>query len=206
MCSRFALFRWSREFAAIPGFPPGQQPRWNIAPKQQVLIEYLDDAGNRVLGQALWGLAPAWLKNFSTTPAQARLETLNSQPMFREAFQSRRCLIPINGFYEWRGNQFKRPFWISSEDKLLYMAALREVYPVGDEVFLSTAVITRAAAQQRRPVLLDPLAQQLWLDPASQSEQLLAMLEEARMPLRERALAPFINDPTLDAPECLTPA
>lgn len=87
--------------------------------------------GQRRADMARWGLTPAWLTDLTKTPAHARAETLADQPMFREAFRSRRCLILANGFYEWRGVR-KRPYWISAEGGTLYMAGLWEAYPVGD--------------------------------------------------------------------------
>jgi hypothetical protein len=83
------------------GFPAGQQAQWNISPGDSVLIQrQLDGQRN---WPRRWGLTPAWLTDLSRTPAHARAETLAEQPMFREAFRQRRCLMPANGFYEWRG-------------------------------------------------------------------------------------------------------
>src|SRR5690606_37538123 len=113
MCGRYALFRWSPALATLPGFPSDQQPHWNLAPGSRVLM-LREAAGERQAALARWGLTPAWLTDLSKTPAQARAETLAEQPMFREAFRQRRCLLPANGFYEWRGAR-KRPYWISGE-------------------------------------------------------------------------------------------
>jgi hypothetical protein len=66
-----------------------------------------------------------------------------------------RCLLPANGFYEWRGTQRKRPYWLTpGEGSSLFFAAIWEAYPVQEQVWLSTAVITQAASQ-RRPLILD---------------------------------------------------
>jgi putative SOS response-associated peptidase YedK len=204
MCGRFALFRWSAAFAALPGFPAEQQPHWNIAPGASVLI-LRNEAGQRQLAPARWGLTPAWLTDWSRTPAHARAETLAEQPMFREAFQQRRCLVPANGFYEWRGTARKRPFWLSQEASMLYFAAVWEAFPLAGQTYLSMALVTQAAASQRRPLLLDEAAQQAWLAADTSPEQLQALLAAAPPALRERVLANLINDPKLDAPECLTP-
>jgi putative SOS response-associated peptidase YedK len=204
MCGRFALFRWPAAFAALPGFPSAQQPHWNLAPGASVLM-LRDVDGQREVAAARWGLTPPWLTDWSRTPAQARAETLAEQPMFREAFKQRRCLVPANGFYEWRGTARKRPFWLSQESSLLYFAGVWEAYPVEGHSYLSVAVVTQAAANQRRPLLLDEAGQRAWLAADTPPEQLQALLAGAQPALRERVLANLVNDPKLDAPECLTP-
>lgn len=113
MCGRYALFRWNREFAALPGFPADQQAQWNISPNDSVLMLRAEEDGQRTLARARWGLTPPWLTDLSKTPAHARAETVAEQPMFREALRLRRCLLPANGFYEWRGTQRKRPYWLT---------------------------------------------------------------------------------------------
>ncbi|ERI49959.1 hypothetical protein N878_10065 [Pseudomonas sp. EGD-AK9] len=205
MCGRYALFRWSPALAALPGFPADQQPHWNIAPHGQVLLLRAGAAGTEAAA-ARWGLTPAWLKDLSKTPAHARAETLAEQPMFREPLRLRRGLLPANGFYEWRGAARKRPYWMTNADSLLYFAALWEVYPVGGHEYLSVALITQAAASQRRPLILDEQERALWLSGETGLEQLQALLARPQGGLRERALATLVNDPKLDAPECLTPA
>ena len=71
MSGRFALFRWSPDFAALPGFPADQRPHWNLAPNMQVLMLRQQDGIQR-LDLARWGLTPAWLTDLSRTPAHAR--------------------------------------------------------------------------------------------------------------------------------------
>lgn len=161
--------------------------------------------GQRRVDMARWGLTPAWLTDLSKTPAHARVETLADQPMFREPFRSRRCLILANGFYEWRGVR-KRPYWVSAEGGMTYLAALWEAYPVGDVEYLSLAMVTQPVAGLRRPLVLDEEGQHLWLGAESTSMQLLELLAKPGPQLRERALATLVNDPKLDGPECLTPA
>lgn len=206
MCGRFALFRWTPAFAATAGFPVDQQPHWSISPNSQVLL-LRSVAGERQLARARWGLTPPWLKDLSKTPAQARAETLAEQPMFRDAFRQRRGLLPANGFYEWRGSVRKRPYWLSGDGvPMLHFAALWEAYPVGGHVYLSVAVITLAAASQRRPLILSEAAQQAWLADDTPVSELHSLLVSPQPQLRERVLANLVNDPKLDAPECLTPA
>ncbi len=205
MCGRYALFRWSPAFAALSGFPADQQPHWSLAPGASVLLlRQVDD--ELQLSSVRWGLTPAWLTDFTCTPAQARAETLAEQPMFRDAFRLRRGVLPANGFYEWRGTARKRPYWMTGADSLIYFAALWEAYPVQGHTYLSAAVVTLPAANQRRPLLLDQAGMTAWLDPHTPVDVLQALLTAPQPGLRERPWATLLNDPKLDAPECLTPA
>ncbi len=205
MCGRYALFRWSQDFAALPGFPSDQQPHWSLAPGASVLLLRQIDAQLQ-LSRVRWGLTPAWLTDLTRTPAQARAETISEQPMFREAFRQRRGLLPANGFYEWRGSARKRPYWMTSEGSLGYFAALWEAYPVQGHTYLSAAVVTLPAATLRRPLMLDEAGQAAWLDPETPLETLQELLAQPQPALRERPLATVVNDPRIDGPECLTPA
>jgi len=206
MCGRYALFRWSPAFAALPGFPADQKAQWNISPGDWVMMQRQVEGGVQ-LDRARWGLTPAWLTDLSRTPAHARAETVAEQPMFRDALRQRRCLLPANGFYEWRGNVRKRPYWLTpGEGSSLFFAAIWEAYPVQEQVWLSTAVVTQGAMDQRRPLILDAAGQKAWLDPETPLPVLQSLLASNPMALRERPLANLVNDPKLDAPECLTPA
>lgn len=212
MCGRYALFRWTPAFAALPGFPADQKAQWNISPADSVLMVRATAAAEeggepgRELARARWGLTPPWLTDLSRTPAHARAETVAEQPMFRQAFRERRCLLPANGFYEWRGSVRKRPFWLTpGEGSALYFAAIWEAYPVEGHTYLSVAVITQAAASQRRPLILDAQGQAAWLAGETPLPALQALLAAPQTALRERPLANLVNDPKLNAPECLTP-
>lgn len=205
MCGRYALFRWTPAFAALPGFAADQKAQWNISPGDSVLMLRGGDT-SRELARARWGLTPPWLTDLSRTPAHARAETLAEQPMFRQAFRLRRCLLPANGFYEWRGTTRKRPFWLTpGEGSALFFAAIWEAYPVEGHTYLSVAVVTQAAASQRRPLILDAEGQEAWLAADTPTTTLQALLASPQTALRERALANLVNDPKLNAPECLTP-
>lgn len=211
MCGRYALFRWTPAFAALPGFPADQKAQWNISPTDSVLMLRAgavspEGEPSRELARARWGLTPPWLTDMSRTPAHARAETVAEQPMFRQAFRERRCLLPANGFYEWRGNVRKRPFWLTpGEGSTLYFAAIWEAYPVEGHTYLSVAVVTQAAANQRRPLILDAQGQADWLAGDTALPTLQALLAAPQTALRERPLANLVNDPKLNAPECLTP-
>ncbi|NPY01669.1 SOS response-associated peptidase [Pseudomonas aeruginosa] len=204
MSGRYALFRWNPSLAALPGFPADWRAQWNISPANQVLM-VREDAGARRADLARWGLTPAWLTDLSRTPSHARAETLAEQPMFREAFQQHRCLLPANGFYEWRGVR-KRPYWVSTGERLLFFAGIWEAYPVQGQTWLSVAQVSQAAAEFRRPLLLDEAEQDTWLAPDTPLPALISLLAKPQPNLRSVALAGFVNKPETDGPECLTPA
>lgn len=203
MTSRYALFRWNRELADSAGFPAELQPQWSVAPGARVLM-LREENGVRHADLARWGLTPAWLKDLSRTPAHARTETIADQPMFRDAFAQRRCLLPANGFYEWRGVR-KRPHWISGGG-LICFAGVWEAYPVAGHTYYSVAMLTQAAGDLRRPLILDAAEQAQWLSNDTPPARLLELLQLPQARLREQPLANFINDPTCNGPECLTPA
>lgn len=203
MTSRYALFRWNRELADSAGFPADLQPQWSVAPGARVLM-LREEEGRRQADLARWGLTPAWLKDLSRTPAHARAETIAEQPMFRDAFAQRRCLLPANGFYEWRGVR-KRPHWISGGG-LICFAGVWEAYPVEGHIYYSVAMLTQAAGEMRRPLILDVQEQAQWLSSQTPMARLLELLQLPQARLREQALANFVNDPACNGPECLTPA
>ena len=100
-------------------------PRYNIAPSQPVQI-VRGDNGRRVLVSVRWGLVPFWAKDLSIgyRMINARSETVLSKPAFREAFATRRCLIPADGFYEWkRLGSLKQPFHFGMKDNSLFAFA-----------------------------------------------------------------------------------
>ena len=103
-----------------------EEPRYNIAPTDPVLAIRRDDAGGRVPGRLRWGLVPGrWAERRSGPPLiNARAETLQRQPAFAESFRERRCLIPADGFYEWRDDERgKTPIWVSRPDGDLFAFA-----------------------------------------------------------------------------------
>lgn len=206
MSGRYGLFRWPQALAGLSGFPPELVPRWNLAPGMPVLM-VREHEGELCADMARWGLTPPWLSDFSKAPAHARAEGLAEQPMFSEALQGQRCLIPANGFYEWRGSSGrKKPYWLSAPEGLLYFAGLWACYPLGEQRYLSLAMVTRAAAYLRRPVLLDAAGSRLWLSSQTAPEQLQTLLGGPQPQLHERGLDRRVNDPLLDGPQCLTPA
>src|SRR3954464_14886989 len=120
-------------FRVLPDYPtPNFAPSWNVASTDSLpVVRYDPRAGHRTLDLMRWGLIPYWAKDikigFSTINAMA--ETIDTKPAFREAFQRRRCMVPVDNFYEWKklGPKEKQPYAIALADRsLMALAGLWE--------------------------------------------------------------------------------
>lgn len=178
MCGRF-IQATSGEFLAerfqLPA-APDVTPRYNVAPGQPVGAVRIAEDGGREWATLRWGLIPAWSPEPRTTYStiNARAETVADKPTYRQAFRRRRCLIPADGFYEWRrlANR-KQPYCIAPADREpLAFAGLWEHWERDGQVLEScTILVTQANAllapiHDRMPVILGPAAETCWLDPA----------------------------------------
>jgi putative SOS response-associated peptidase YedK len=152
-------------------------PRYNIAPTRPVpVIRQHPKEPIRKLSLIRWGLIPSWAKDPSAASSMinARAETAATKPAFRDAMKSRRCLIPADGFYEWmRTGKTKQPYCFEVNDgELFAFAGLWDRWkdPSGSWVKTCSILTTRpnavtSAVHDRMPVILDPYAYDLWLDP-----------------------------------------
>ena len=182
MCGRFTLTLDGSALSSLFGFVEFPQwiPRFNIAPCQNILgIRNKIGPGNSVTEAVplRWGLVPRWAKDTKggAMMINARSETAREKPAFRPLVQSRRCLIPADGFYEWQRADGKalRPFLIRRQDRLpLGMAGLWETWigPDGEEVETACILTTSSngvmsAVHDRMPVLLEQAQFDLWLSP-----------------------------------------
>jgi putative SOS response-associated peptidase YedK len=130
MCGRYRLSRRKQLVAEYFDAVPGEDewnPRYNIAPTQPVpIIRQHPKAPRRELSLVRWGLIPAWAKDTSGSAQMinARSETAATRPTFRDAFLSRRCLVPADGFYEWaRTGKAKQPYCFEVDDGELFAFA-----------------------------------------------------------------------------------
>jgi putative SOS response-associated peptidase YedK len=176
MCGRFAQRTDSKRLAKAFGVTevPLVEPRYNIAPTQDILGVYQSEDGREVTFYK-WGLIPSWAKDTSMGAQliNARSETVTEKPAFREAFKKRRCLIPADGFYEWqRTDDKKQPFYFRMRDETPFgFAGLWEQWEGnGREVINSCTILTTEANEvlrsvhDRMPVILHPGDYELWLD------------------------------------------
>jgi putative SOS response-associated peptidase YedK len=156
------------------------EPRYNIAPTQDVMVVRADSAGVRTASPLRWGLVPSWSKGVApgSPMINARSDTLAEKPAFRNAFRSRRCLIPADGFYEWRqaaggAKAKKQPYYIHRPDGQPFaFAGLWERWrdPDSKLAIESCTIVTTTANKalselhDRMPVILAPNDYSLWLD------------------------------------------
>ncbi len=187
MCGRFSLTRPVDAIRKLFGFSqiPNLPARYNIAPTQAVLAVRAPDPGvaSEVARQAFlarWGLVPSWAKDTSMASKMinARAETVAEKPAFRTAFRRSRCLIPADGFFEWKTeNGAKQPYRIEmADDGLMAFAGLAERWrsPDGETIESCTIVTTEACpaltdVHHRMPVILDQDRFETWLsgDPSA---------------------------------------
>jgi putative SOS response-associated peptidase YedK len=153
--------------------PPNFQASWNIAPTQDVIAVVQDPAlGGRVARLMKWGLIPSWSKEPKMQGAtfNARTETVAEKPSFRGAWKAgRRCLIIVDGFYEWRKSD-RQAFTIERADgRLMALAGLWELWRGPSETMTSCTVLTvpandtMAAVHDRMPVILSETDWERWL-------------------------------------------
>jgi putative SOS response-associated peptidase YedK len=176
MCGRYLITSAPEAFRRLFGYPeqPNFPPRYNVAPTQPVPIVRLMD-GKRQFALLRWGLIPPWVKDpraFSLL-INARGESVNDKPAFRNAMRRRRCLFPADGFYEWKvEGARRRPHVVRPKDGApIAFAGLWESWmgPNGEE--METAVIVTKPADRdlthlhdRMPVIVPPDAFDFWLD------------------------------------------
>ncbi|GBC93160.1 Putative SOS response-associated peptidase YedK [bacterium HR15] len=221
MCGRFALYASAERLAGQFRLPLPFQiaPRYNIAPSQPVLaLHVLRETNTREWTHFQWGLVPRWAQDpkIGQRMINARAETLAEKPAFRNALRYRRCIIPADGFYEWKkqGNT-KQPYFVRHrEGKLLALAGLWEHWQGADGSELQTCTIITTEPNavvrplhDRMAVILPEEAYDLWLDPAMQQpDRLLALLRPAPdEALIAYPVSPRVNNPANDDPRLIEP-
>jgi putative SOS response-associated peptidase YedK len=222
MCTRFALLLQDhRDILTRLGIgDPGDfKSRYNLPPGSLLPAVRLGAApGQREVAALRWGLVPSWAReNFDGAKlANARAETLAAKPSFRAAYRSRRCVIPVTGFYEWTSaGRLRLPWFLRRRDARPFcFAGLWEHWqPPGGAVLETCAIVTTAANAEMRPihdrmpVILDPAQAEVWLDPARAPDQLAALLHPAPDgTLSATAVSRRVNNVRHDDPDCLTPS
>jgi len=210
MCGRYTLFKLADLLKLIPWLQiPAEilerQARYNVAPSQFMPIATAD-----ALRLAQWGFVPSWTVGTpKTRPINARAETIATSGMFRGAFLKRRCLVPADGFYEWKGAKPpKQPYYVRMRNggPLMFAGLWERWHPHGGEPLDTYTIITTAANElmrpihNRMPVIVPPDRYRQWLeetDPASLLKPFPAEEMEAY------SVSPVVNKPQNDSPACI---
>jgi len=228
MCGRYRLTRTKQiveaYFDAVSEEDaPDWSLRYNIAPTQPVpVIRQHPQEPRRELSLIRWGLIPAWAKDASGAARMinARSESAATLPAFRTALKFRRCLIPADGFYEWRTTgRAKQPYCFEVDSEagkadLFAFAGLWERWkdPAGKLLETCTILTTTpntvaAAVHDRMPVILNPESYDLWLDPGMKNT---GIVSELLKPYDARAMRTYpvsqrINNAANEDPQCCVP-
>ena len=222
MCGRTALTASPADLREAFGLDEGPQlgAHCNLPPSSPVaVVRVMRGSGARKLEMLRWGLVPHWAKDpkIGHKLALARVETVASTSAFRDALRTHRCLVAVDGFYEWRryGKGPSTPFFVRRPDgRPFALAGLWSRWVSGDgEVIESCAIVTQAskppveAIHDRMPLVLEPEAWGRWLDPSLTEPAAIEPLLAPRAPeLIAYAVRPYVNDPRHDDPSCLEPA
>jgi len=215
MCGRIVLKAPARQVAAEFELPvePVLSARYNITPGQAVATVRADRNGVRSCDLLHWGLVLPWSAGPQGGPLlfNARSETAAQRPSFRQAFARRRCLIPVDGFYEWRqAGRLRLPHYFTGTDgRLLALAGLWERWrsAAGQELESCTILTTAADAvvapvHHRMPVILPPQGFAFWLShDAIQAQDLQDLMRSASAPaLQSWPVSTLVNRNDSDGP------
>ena len=221
MCGRFTQQRPTSEIAAIfeaedlfedPG------GRFNVAPTDEAAVVVQRDERRAVVGYR-WGLIPGWSDDprIASRTFNARAETVATSPVFRDAFRRRRCLVPVDGFYEWlREGTRRQPMLIHDPDREpLALAGLwtgRKDELSGEWLRTFTIVTTAPNTfmgdiHNRMPVVVPRDRWAAWLDPTPREPgELRALLEPSdAIELTAYPVVPLVNNVRNQGPDLLTP-
>jgi putative SOS response-associated peptidase YedK len=199
----------------VPNIPP----RYNAAPTQDVLaVRFNPETGQRSLDLLHWGLIPIWAKDRSIASRliNARSEGIDKKPSFADAFRRRRCLVPADGFYEWKKDgKHREPFAVTMRDGGLFaFAGLWERWRgEGGEIVRSFTIVTTAAndllspIHERMPVIVDPADYDRWLGaaPADEAELHALMKPFPAERMRVYPVDPAVGNVRNDDPHLIEP-
>ncbi|AGA34815.1 protein of unknown function DUF159 [Thioalkalivibrio nitratireducens DSM 14787] len=220
MCGRFALHTPRSRIAARYfdlQLPVGDgHARYNVTPGTQITAVLATAEAPVSFALAHWGFRPPWAKESAPTPINIRAEKAATSPYSRSAFAHRRCLVPANGWYEWRRTESgKQPYYITlkdpKRDEVVFFAGLWEPAEKGTDI--CCAILTEpvspsfAFIHDRQPVVLDPGCRWQWLDPGLSDRKTLRNVARRQDPERLVAypVSTRVNRPANDDPALLEP-
>lgn len=209
MCGRYAqsalpkVIKEAFGLDRVPEFPE----RYNIAPPQIAPIIRMDDAGRLQCEMMRWGLIPHWAKDekIGNHTINARIETASSKPAFRDAWKRRRCIVPATGFYEWKVQDGKQPFFIHRKDGQPYgFAGLWEYWKSPEGELHTYTIMTTDAddfmkpIHNRMPVMVSAGRIDGWLLHTQGSEVSYDLDDMEMYPV-----STYVNSPRNEGPGCV---
>jgi putative SOS response-associated peptidase YedK len=218
MCGRFVLHTPPPALADYFDIDaiPDMVASYNIAPSQPVAAVRVPEQCREMV-MLRWGLVPSWAQDAKTNYSMinARAETVAEKPAYRTAFRQRRCLIPADGFYEWKQTpDGKQPYYIRMrEDGVFALAGLWERWEKQNEVVESCSIIVTQAndtirpVHDRMPVIIRPSDFDWWLNPECRDAAALKALLQP-WPGDEMTACPvgkYVNSPANNDTRCITP-
>jgi len=232
MCGRYSLFSPREDIEARfdAEFSFNHEPRYNAAPSQDLPVITGESPGT--IQRLEWGLIPSWADSRTDHGhINARAETLSEKRSFADAYESRRCLVPADGFYEWvETSDGKQPYRVAlPDDDLFAMAGLYERWEppqrqtgLGefgasggdsggeDDIVESFTIVTTepneavADLHHRMAVILDPDEESTWLQ--GSTDDVSALLDPYDGPMQTYPVSSAVNSPANDSPELIEPA
>ncbi|PCH58896.1 MAG: hypothetical protein COC14_00255 [Burkholderiaceae bacterium] len=220
MCGRFTLQSPEAQIRKTFHLPSGDKlglcPRYNIAPSQDVSIIRDSEKGPKLV-LAKWGLIPHWSKESKTkySTINARIETVAEKPTYRTPFKSKRCLIPADGFYEWKlVNGHKIPHYIHMrKGEVFALAGIWDRWEGEEETLDSFSIIVMPSNEimkpihERMPAIIAPAHYDLWLDQRmTEKDEIMGYLNSApSSSLKFYPISPWVNSPQHDDERCILP-
>jgi putative SOS response-associated peptidase YedK len=224
MCGRVIQSSGPVRYGILAGMDPrdtrvhNYPPRWNAAPSQELLvIRRNHETGAISLDPLRWGLIPHWCSDpkGGRKPINAKCETVHKLPMFRDAYRRRRCILPVDGFFEWKaikGQKAKQPYAIGMKDGTPFgLAGIWENWkePASGEWIRTFAIITTdanelvATIHDRMPLILAPADYSRWLGEEQDPRELMKTYPAE--PMRMWPISTRVNKPENDDASILEP-
>ena len=216
MCGRFAQISSPQAYAELFGINSDLSftPRYNVTPASDILACRLSSSVEKELVPLHWGLVPSWSKGLDKrfNMINARAETVASKPAYRTPFRRSRCLIPVDGFYEWSTKNGKQPYYIYQEDNSpLALAGLWESWSdeAGDKIESCSIITTEAnelmlSIHDRMPVILKPNVFENWLSSDNTEFLQSLLLPYDGTNLQMHPISKAVNSPKNDSADLLT--
>ncbi len=217
MCGRYSLtkpIKTIQEHFKIEKISREYKLRFNIAPTQNVPV-VISIQDKKQLDTMRWGLIPSWAKEekIGNRMINARAETIEEKPSFKSSFKTKRCLVPTDGFIEWKSNGGKKiPQYIQMESHALFaFAGLWSEWNKGSTILRTFTIITTEAnttlksIHPRMPVIISPESYSYWLSSTTPSLSLKQLLKPFGQGLKYFPVSNLINSHKNDSLECLLP-